>query len=127
MSAPTPGELPKESVEYPSARLDGWVKARPGTELEAIMQAAPFEEPELSNERLDELSDVITAAIEVLDDEELAVIQHVVFGGCSLQDTADRLGYEHRTQVWRIRNTATGKLREVLKQSHVITDHLSAD
>jgi hypothetical protein len=95
----------------------------PDSDLEALMQAKPFEEPEQSVEGLLELRDAVAAIVDQLDERSLWVVNACISEGKSLQAIADELGMT-KTHVWRIRNQAFNQLRGVMAADTTIRKHI---
>lgn len=95
----------------------------PDSEIEALMQAKPFEEPEQSVEELLELRDAVAAIVDQLDERSLWVVNACISEGKSLQAIADELGIT-KTHVWRIRNQAFNQLRGVMSANTTIRKHI---
>lgn len=106
------------SMDKPRPRYTTADRA-PETDIEALMMAKPFEEPQQSNEDLLELRDAVAAIVDELDERSLWVINACISEGKSLQTIADELGMT-KTHVWRIRNQAYEKLRRIMSADTTI-------
>ena len=92
---------------------------KPESEIEALMMAKPFEEPEQSSEDIMLLRDVVAEYVDQLDPRDLWVVNACISEGKSLQKIADELGIT-KTHVWRIRNQAFEKLRKAMMNDTTI-------
>lgn len=101
----------------PSIRETGLLfESKPETEIEALMSAAPHQEPEPVNEQY---GDLFAIAEEILTDDELAVIQMLYGGRLSQRETGLMLARQNsrgtaysKTWVRKLRNRALAKLKE---------------
>lgn len=95
----------------------------PDNDYEALMMAKPFEEPQKSNEELLALRDAVASIVDELEPRDLWIINACISEGKSLQKIADELGIT-KTHVWRLRNQALDKLREVMMTDTTIRQHV---
>lgn len=95
----------------------------PENEIEALMMAKPFEEPQGNSEELLVLREAVASIVDELDARDLWIINACMSEGKSLQKIADELGIT-KTHVWRLRNQAFEKLRGVMVTNATIRKHI---
>jgi transcriptional regulator with XRE-family HTH domain len=87
--------------------------SRPLTEIEALMEAMPGEEPVESVMELQPLREAVAQCIDQLDDQDKWIIEALMSESLSLQQLAERMGIT-KTHVWRLRNKAYDKLHRIM-------------
>ena len=95
----------------------------PENEIEALMMAKPFEEPQATSEELLVLREAVASIVDQLDERDLWIINACISERKSLQKIADELGMT-KTHVWRLRNQAFEKLRGVMVTDTTIRKHV---
>ena len=95
----------------------------PDTEMEALMMARPFEEPQTTSEDLLVLREAVASIVDDLDERDLWIINACISERKSLQKIADELGFT-KTHVWRLRNQAFDKLKAVMATDTTIRKHI---
>jgi RNA polymerase sigma factor (sigma-70 family) len=101
-------------------------RRRPDTPIEALMSAAPGDEPEQSFQESMALQDAIGAAVDGLEEQDRFVIEAVFFECVSLEELGRRLGVS-KTHAWRLRNSALKKLEKLLVCSPVVLEQLGLE
>lgn len=97
---------------------------RPLTEIEAVMNAAPHEEPIISITEMLETKEIIAKAFEeCLTKEEMWIINAIIIQGMSMRGVAKQLNAP-KTTVARIRDRGLAKLRKSLEQNPTILGSL---
>jgi len=91
----------------------------PDTDMEALMQTKPFEEPPTSNEELLVLREAVASIVDDLEPRDLWIINACISEGKSLQKIADELSMT-KTHVWRLRNQAFEKLKVAMSTDTTI-------
>lgn len=91
----------------------------PDTDIEALMQTKPFEEPPTSNEELLVLREAVASIVDDLEPRDLWIINACISEGKSLQKIADELNMT-KTHVWRLRNQAFEKLKVAMSTDTTI-------
>lgn len=86
---------------------------RPSSEMEALMQTAPGEEPEPSADELLELREAVAEALASLEPKYQKTIRLLMYEGMSLRDAGETLGYSD-VHIMRIRNSAYAKMKQAL-------------
>jgi RNA polymerase sigma factor (sigma-70 family) len=97
---------------------------RPYTPIEALMQCAPGQEPDLSQSELLHLRDILQDAIETLDADERAVFDACTSSRRSLRNIATELGYS-KSGIAVIRDRAANKLQLALQHNPTIKEYLN--
>lgn len=97
---------------------------RPSTPMQALMEAPPHHEPEVSQVELLELRDVLADAIDQLDDRARYVFEQHVIGGVAIRQLADWLGCSKST-IWKIKKRAIRLLRKSLSDHPAIQAYLT--
>lgn len=99
---------------------------RPEVPLQALMQAQPGDEPELSLEEVQPLREAAASAIEMLTDEHRFIIESVHHERLSFSQLAARLGVE-KTQAWRLTQVAEAALQALLLLDPMIQGKINMD
>ena len=86
----------------------------PTTDMQALMEAAPHQNPETSQEEYDARPAPTIQALEQLDDPWRTVITWHVLEQRSLRDIAEELGLDHPYQVSRIRDTGFEMIETIM-------------
>ena len=115
----------REIISDPS-----WIALHPDdgrtTFFAALMQCAPGEEPQTSQEELLPLRDVIEDALDVLDPRERWVFNAIIVERMSLRALGRQLQIP-KTTVARIRDRAAEHLRKALEDNPEIQRRLGLD
>ncbi len=99
--------------------------SRPVTEIQALMEAVPFEEPEESVMELQPFREAMANCMDELEGQDLFIIEAVVIEEISLQELGHRLGVT-KTHAWRLRNAAFEKLKVILLENDVINKRMES-
>lgn len=104
-----------------SIDIGDWLpsRARPTTPLQALMEARPFAEPQVSIAERMHVKDLLADAIETLTPEEVWVFNAIVIEGLSLRTVGKQLGVSKNTIASR-RDLALRKLRALLENDPTI-------
>lgn len=94
-------------------------RRQPSSEYEALMQAAPGEEPIPSADEIMELREAVAQAIEFLPLKNRKVLKLLMYDGLSLREAGTVMGYSD-VHIMRIRNSSYAKLKETLTMSIVL-------
>lgn len=103
----------KVYTEEPSSLAARSERKTPETPYEAMMQAPPGEEPEMSSLEKEPLLEIIGDAVDALPERQKWIIQAVWWRGLSLQEAGDEIGIS-KTQAHRDLHAAYEQLRETL-------------
>jgi DNA-directed RNA polymerase specialized sigma subunit len=99
-------------------------RQRPLTEIEAIMSAAPHEDPAISIAEMLETKEIIAKAFEeCLTKEEMWIINAIIIQGMSMRGVAKQLNAP-KTTVARIRDRGLAKLKKSLENNPTILGSL---
>lgn len=122
-----PPEIPfstfGEYAEFVFEAFDPLFKAKPATELQAIMETAPFQESKESWEEFAPFADSMVLVLKSLTDFEQWLIDCLVWQRMSLQQVADMLG-THKVEIFRMRNKVFDKIKHVLYLNLSIRERL---
>jgi RNA polymerase sigma factor (sigma-70 family) len=100
-------------------------ETRPLNEYQALLEAAPFEDPDLSRAELLPLRDVVADAIDdVLTERERFVFDLIATERRSRRETAAMLSLS-KSQVDRIYHRACALLRDALQDDPTIKEYLT--
>jgi len=99
---------------------------RPETPIEALMMAAPFQDPIESTQELQPLREAVASCIELLSEQSRFIIDAVTSEIISLQELGDRLGVT-KTHAWRLRNAAYAELKIIMTENQIIKERLGLD
>jgi len=86
---------------------------QPENEYEALMQAAPFEEPATPKDYIDEIYNIVLDCLEVLLDQDRFIILAINYEQITYEQLGLRLGVS-ATHAWRLKQIAYKHLEEVL-------------
>jgi hypothetical protein len=122
-----PPEIPfstfGEYAEFVFEAFDPLFKAKPSTELQAVMETAPFQEPKESWEEFAPFADSMVLVLKSLTDFEQWIVDSLVWQRMSLQQVADMLG-THKVEIFRIRNKIFDKIKQVLYLNLTVRERL---
>lgn len=99
---------------------------RPENDMQALMEAPPGYEPEMSKAELQVIREAVVDCIEMLTDYDRMVIDAVNSERIMLRELAERLDLSI-TQAWRKKEDAYANLKQLLMQHQVIRDYLGLD
>jgi RNA polymerase sigma factor (sigma-70 family) len=111
--------------QYPSVYLPDNPIGQPATALEALMQAAPGDSPELSLEERRATIEAVAECVDSLPPFERFLIEAYFHEGLSYRELAARLG-RSRMDVYRKVNEAVDLLRRRLLDSDDVNAYLEA-
>lgn len=101
----------------------GGVHQRPMTEMQALMEAKPHEDPLPAQETLLALRDVLADAIDRLPELERDVFEACVIRRASLREYASEIGLS-KSGIAKIRDRACALLQADLTQHSAIKEYL---
>lgn len=107
-----------------SVRNEPAITRRPMTPLEALMSAAPGDEPETSQIELLAIRDVLADAIDALPLRHKWVFEQHVIGKVPIRQLGDWMGLG-KSYVWLLKEEALRMLRESLKDHPAIVNYLT--
>jgi DNA-directed RNA polymerase specialized sigma subunit len=96
---------------------------RPATALEALMSAAPYEEPTESIEEVQPFREAVAECMEQLNEEDRYIIDAINSERVTLDVLGKRLGVS-RMHASRLRDAAFGRLRVIMLTNPVIRARL---
>jgi DNA-directed RNA polymerase specialized sigma subunit len=96
---------------------------RPLTPMEALMAAAPYDEPEESLEELQPFREAVAECMEQLSEQDRYIIDAINSERVTLQVLGDRLGIS-RMHDSRLRDAAFGQLRDIMLTNPIILKRL---
>ena len=96
---------------------------RPATALEALMSAAPYEEPTESIEEVQPFREAVAECMEQLNEEDRYIIDAINSERVTLDVLGKRLGVS-RMHASRLRDAAFGRLRVIMLTNPVIRTRL---
>lgn len=86
---------------------------QPENHFEALMQAAPFEEPVQPKSEVDELYEVVIDCLEILLEQDRYIIDAINYERITYEELGLRMGVS-ATHAWRLKQIAYKHLEEVL-------------
>lgn len=96
---------------------------RPLTPMEALMAAAPHNEPEESLQELQPFREAVAECMEQLSEQDRYIIDAINSERVTLQVLGDRLGIS-RMHASRLRDAAFGQLRDIMLTNPTILKRL---
>jgi DNA-directed RNA polymerase specialized sigma24 family protein len=85
----------------------------PENEYQALMEAAPFEEPRKHKCLFSEVQDIVLDCLEVLLEQDRFVIHAINYERITYEELGQRMGIS-ATHAWRLKQIAYRHLEEVL-------------
>jgi hypothetical protein len=104
-------------------RYSPMYQSAPSNPMEALMQAAPGEEPHTSMEELLPLREAVADCLDKLSEQDRWIVDCLNSERVSLQELGDRLSVT-KTQAWRLRNKAFDNLKERMLTNSLIRKKL---
>lgn len=103
--------------------LDGKdvVQPEPETDMQALMEAAPFTEPRTSSEHQREVNWLIEDLVDELTNAEKDIIELTVYAGHSIRFAAKVLGIPKST-VHRMKRSALDQIRLGIEAERILTE-----
>ena len=106
--------MARKHILFEGGVFEKWsLRKRPTSEMEALMLAAPGEEPMPSVDELMDIREIVSEAILSLPAKYRDTIQLLTYEGLSLREAGERLGYSD-VHIMRLRNGAYAKLNTAL-------------
>jgi DNA-directed RNA polymerase specialized sigma subunit len=96
---------------------------RPATALEALMSAAPYEEPTQSIEEVQPFREAVAECMEQLNEEDRYIIDAINSERVTLDVLGKRLGVS-RMHASRLRDAAFGRLKVIMLTNPLIRQRL---
>lgn len=96
---------------------------RPTTALEALMSAAPYEEPTQSIEEVQPFREAVADCMEQLNEEDRYIIDAINSERVTLDVLGKRLGVS-RMHASRLRDAAFGRLKVIMLTNPLILERL---
>ena len=93
----------------------------PETDIQALMEAAPFEEPRISKENQQNINHLVEDLVDELDVYERAIIEYTVYAGHSIRACGRMLGIPKST-VHRMKLAALEKIRLGIEAERYLTE-----
>lgn len=104
--------------------LDGFIPSpTPATVVQAVMEAAPGDEPRTSIEELVPLRELLVSVLETLSPRDQRIVDLFVVQGLSIRKAADELGMA-KSHVHRLREQVFQRLREALINEPLVRERL---
>ena len=105
--------MPKKHVLFATEVFEKLSLRRPQSEMQALMETVPGEEPEASTDEMLLLREAVASAVASLPSKYRKAIIHTTYEGLSLKEAGEVMGFSD-VHVMRIRNAAYDKLRDTL-------------
>lgn len=124
--------MSKEEAKYKKYEIPQatptWERSttRPDTPYQALMEAAPFQQTDISIVELLEVREVLANAFDKLPAEEAWVLNSLVIERMSIRELAKQIGAP-KTTIARIRDRGLKRMKESLKDNPSVMDLLGQD
>lgn len=105
--------MPKKQVLFATEVFEKLSLRRPQSEMQALMETVPGEEPVASSDEMLTLREAVASAVQSLPAKYRNAILLTTYQGLSLKEAGEAMGFSD-VHVMRIRNTAYDKLRDAL-------------
>ena len=105
--------MPKKQVLFATEVFEKLSLRRPQSEMQALMETVPNEEPVASSDEMLALREAVASAVQSLPAKYRNAILLTTYQGLSLKEAGEAMGFSD-VHVMRIRNTAYDKLRDTL-------------
>lgn len=89
------------STDFLSAMLEKYFSPKPDNEIQSLMEAYPGEEPEGTTEELQVLRELVVDCIDALQENQILVINAIMFEQITFQKLAERMGYKSKETARR--------------------------
>lgn len=116
-----------EAKSWPEATVrETSFTRRPETEIQALLEAAPGETPEVSVEEITPIREAVASAVERLEPRLKFVIEAIHNERLSYQQLADRMSIS-KTHAFRLAREAENRLRRMLSSNQLIRERLNLE
>lgn len=105
--------MPKKQVLFATEVFEKLSLRRPQSEMQALMETVPGEEPVASSDEMLVLREAVASAVQSLPAKYRNAILLTTYQGLSLKEAGEAMGFSD-VHVMRIRNIAYDKLRDTL-------------
>jgi len=105
--------MPKKQVLFATEVFEKLSLRRPQSEMQALMETVPGEEPIASSDEMLALREAVASAVQSLPAKYRNAILLTTYQGLSLKEAGEAMGFSD-VHVMRIRNMAYDKLRDTL-------------
>lgn len=105
--------MPKKQVLFATEVFEKLSLRRPQSEMQALMETVPGEEPVASSDEMLVLREAVASAVQSLPAKYRNAILLTTYQGLSLKEAGEAMGFSD-VHVMRIRNMAYDKLRDTL-------------
>lgn len=118
---------PLDAQTWPEATVrETSFTRRPETAIQALLEAAPGETPEVSLEEITPIREAVAAAVERLEPRLRYVIEAIHIERLSYQQLADRMAIS-KTHAFRLARDAEQQLRHILSANQMIRERLNLE
>jgi DNA-directed RNA polymerase specialized sigma24 family protein len=100
--------------------------ARPDNEMQALMEAAPGQTIETSNDEIDLLRSIVIYCIDMLSEQDRYIIESINYEQITYEQLGKRLGMSN-VHAWRLKQDAYKRLMNLMLEHKVIKDYLGED
>ena len=100
--------------------------ARPDNEMQALMEAAPGQTIETSNDEIDLLRSIVVYCIDMLSEQDRYIIESINYEQITYEQLGKRLGMSN-VHAWRLKQDAYKRLMALMLENKVIRDYLGED
>ena len=100
--------------------------ARPDNEMQALMEAAPGQTIETSNDEIDLLRNMVVYCIDMLSEQDRYIIESINYEQITYEQLGKRLGMSN-VHAWRLKQDAYKRLMTLMLEHKVIKDYLGED
>lgn len=105
--------MPKKQVLFATEVFEKLSLRRPQSEMQALMETVPGDEPVASSDEMLALREAVASAVQSLPTKYRNAILLTTYQGLSLKEAGEAMGFSD-VHVMRIRNIAYDKLRDTL-------------
>jgi len=113
-----------EDTDWVAPSVEPQQERRPWSPIQALMEAAPHDEPETSQLELLVMRDVLADALDELDPRDRRLIEARVIEKRSLRSLEPELGW-HKSYMDRRQKVVLARLAEKLQTNPLIEEYLS--
>ena len=100
--------------------------ARPDNEMQALMEAAPGQTIETSNDEIDLLRNMVVYCIDMLSEQDRYIIESINYEQITSEQLGKRLGMSN-VHAWRLKQDAYKRLMALMLENKIIRDYLGED
>jgi DNA-directed RNA polymerase specialized sigma subunit len=97
--------------------------AKPDNEIQALLESAPGQTIEVSNEEIQALRNVVVYCIDILSEQDRFIVEAINYEQLTYDQLGRRMGISN-VHAWRLKQTAYKNLMNLLLEHSLIKEYL---